>query len=101
MIVTHHPTVKQIIYLVLFVVIPASVAICYFLMAEGNYAEELFISFLVFLGSCGLCLFLYFSDAEEISFCEKYEVSEETFNDITNDSASVSNCGGDSGGGDV
>jgi len=99
MAITHHPTVRQIIYIVLFVVIPALAAICYFLLAEGNHAEELFISVLVFLCSGGLCLFVYFSDAEEIAFCEEHEVSEEAFKQITSESASNSNCGGNSEGG--
>lgn len=99
MAITHHPTVRRIIYILLFVTTPALIAICYFWLAEGNYTEELFISVLVLFCSGGLCLFAYFTDAEEIAFCEEHEVSEETLNQIASETVSSSTCGGNSEGG--
>jgi len=94
MAITHHPTIRQIIYIVLFVTTPALVSTCYFFLAERDYVEELFISVLVFLCSGGLCLFAYFSDSDEIAFCEEYEISEETFEELSKEAAPGPSCGG-------
>lgn len=99
MAIKHHPTVKRIIFILLFVFIPALIATCYFWLAEGNHAEELFISVLVFLCAGGLCLFSYFTDAEEIAFCEEHGVSEEALKEVVSETASSATCGGNGEGG--
>lgn len=100
MALTTHPTVRRIIYILVFISIPSLIAIYYFWVAEGNYVEELITSVFIFFASGGICFFSYCADAEEIAFCEEHEVSSDTLNEIIASEDRSSFCGnGDSSGG--
>ncbi|WP_143821035.1 hypothetical protein [Motiliproteus sp. MSK22-1] len=77
----NHPALKQIKLVLLFVSLPTLIFLCYraygWVSENTHSAEEVFIASLVLLGSCSLCILIYFINLEEIQFCKEFGLEGE------------------------